>query len=144
MIVAVNQNNVYDWAALCIELWPDHELEDFLKEWYEKALPYEYIYYLNDTPIAFLSLSIRLDYVEGCNSSPVAYLEGIYVKPNYQRQGIAKVLIDFAKNWALEKGLNELASDCELNNHNSELFHKKVGFKEVNRIICFTMDLNDK
>lgn len=32
-------------------------------------------------------------------------------------------------------------SDCELDNEKSLRFHKKLGFQEANRIICFTKPL---
>ena len=93
--------------------------------------------------VAFISLSLRHDYVEGTASSPVAYLEGIFVKPAFRKQGIARKLIEFSKNWALERGCSELASDCELENKTSEIFHKKLGFEEANRLICFKMNLKE-
>ncbi len=46
-------------------------------------------------------------------------------------------MVEFAGEWALKQGCSELASDCELNNSASKAFHKKVGFKEANRLICF-------
>jgi aminoglycoside 6'-N-acetyltransferase I len=79
--------------------------------------------------------------VEGTSSSPVGYLEAIYVKPEFRNQGIAKKLVDFAKNWSIERGCSELASDCELDNEISRKFHNKIGFEEANTIVCFTMDL---
>ena len=68
-------------------------------------------------------------------------MEGIYVKPNFRERGIAAELIEFAKEWAISHGCSELASDCEINNEDSQSFHGKLGFVEANRIICFTMDL---
>lgn len=41
----------------------------------------------------------------------------------------------------LNKGCSEFASDCELINETSRLFHINSGFKEVNRVICFTKKL---
>ena len=71
----------------------------------------------------------------------MGYLEGIYVKPNFRGRGIAAEFVGFAKEWAISQSCSELASDCELDNENSRLFHSKIGFEEANRIICFTMDL---
>lgn len=36
----------------------------------------------------------------------------------------------------------EIASDAELNNTNSIEFHKSIGFKEVNSVVCFTKTIN--
>ena len=139
MIVAVNNSNKNLWADLCVALWPEVTLDEMIQDWNEGNLPYEFLYFKNDEAIAFISLSLRHDYVEGTQSSPVAYLEGIYVKPEYRNQGIATILIDYAKEWTKANDCSELASDVELHNTISATFHKKLGFNEVNRLICYTM-----
>ena len=85
--------------------------------------------------------SLRHDYVEGCETSPVGYLEGISVKEAYRNKGIAKSLLEECEEWAKEKGCREFASDCELTNTDSLHFHLSIGFHEANRIICFTKQL---
>ena len=147
MVVSVDGSNEAQWAglweALGLELWgddaslADHFLEERGKIYYHN----EFIYCADGVPVGLLSLGLRHDYVEGTKSSPVAYLEGIYVAPSHRGRGITRELVGFAKKWAKEKGCVELASDCELGNDASEAFHKAVGFKEANRIICFTMDI---
>ena len=91
--------------------------------------------------IGFAQCQLRHDYVEGTKSSPVGYLEGIFVKPEFRHRGYAKKLLQACETWAMEMGCREFASDCELGNANSFLFHKSVGFTEVNRVICFTKPL---
>jgi aminoglycoside 6'-N-acetyltransferase I len=144
MIIPVSKRHEEAWAELCAALWPETAKEELLRERALGNLPHEYLYLVDGGAIAFMSLSLRRDYVEGTESSPVAYLEGIYVKPEHRGKGIARELVEFAKEWALKNGCSELASDCELENKESELFHKKVGFQEANRIICFTMPLKNK
>lgn len=85
--------------------------------------------------------SLRHDYVEGCETSPVGYLEGVSVKETCRNQGVARRLVEECKKWAGEKGCREFASDCELNNTASLSFHLQLGFREQNRIICFKKDL---
>ena len=94
-----------------------------------------------DEYIGFINLSIRIDYVEGSNSSPVAYVEGIYVKPEYRNKGIAKSLIANGEEWARFKGCTQMGSDIEMDNDISYKFHQKIGFDEANRIICFIKDI---
>ena len=84
---------------------------------------------------------LRHDYVEGTDSSPVGYLEGIFVMEKYRKRGIAKELLKNCQKWAQEQGCGEFASDCEIMNEDSLRFHLHVGFEEVNRIICFTKKL---
>ena len=129
-----------EWAALCVALWPHTSLEEHIEE----SLPNEFLYYIEDEAVAFVSLSLRRDYVEGTDSSPVGYLEGIYVKPEFRGRGIATELVSFAKEWSVARGCVEFASDCELTNEDSLKFHTKIGFKEANRIICFTMNLRER
>lgn len=81
---------------------------------------------------------IRHDYVEGTNSSPVGYLEGIFVQEEYRKQGYAKQLLNYCEKWAKKKGCSEFASDCELDNEISRQFHINLGFDGANRIICFS------
>ena len=79
--------------------------------------------------------------MEGTETSPVGYLEGIYVRPLCRGQGIARLLVETCQQWAIQAGCREFASDCELTNEESRKFHLAVGFEEANRIICFTKKL---
>lgn len=138
MIAKVSKDNKAAWAKLCVSLWPDTDIEAILAE----SEPQEdFLYFVGEEAVAFISLSLRHDYVEGTETSPVGYLEGIYVKPEYQRQGIATLLLNHGKSWAKENGCTEFASDCELWNEDSRKFHERMGFVEANRIICFAMEL---
>ena len=76
--------------------------------------------------------------MEGTATSPVGYLEGIFIKEDKRNLGYAKELLAKCEQWAKEKGCTEFASDCELNNEASLAFHKALNFTEANRIICFT------
>ena len=94
-----------------------------------------------DAAVGFANCSLRRDYVEGTGSSPVGYLEGIYVLPEYRNRGIARALAALCEDWARARGCAEFASDCELDNTDSLAFHLRIGFDEVNRIICFAKKL---
>lgn len=91
--------------------------------------------------VAFAQCQLRHDYVEGAQSSPVAYLEGIYVSPGFRRAGLAASLLAACEGWARERDCREFASDCELDNEASAAFHAHMGFTEVNRIRCFLKPL---
>src|SRR5690606_8697652 len=87
--------------------------------------------------IGFAHISIRNDYVEGSSTSPVGYVEAIYVDEGYRFRGISKRLVEAGEQWAKSKGCKELASDTELSNLDSQEFHKKIGFREAGRIVSF-------
>ena len=77
---------------------------------------------MDEKPIAFAHCQLRHDYVEGTESSPVGYLEGIFVEEAYRRKGFAADLLAECERWAREKGCSEFASDCELDNEESLKF----------------------
>jgi aminoglycoside 6'-N-acetyltransferase I len=90
--------------------------------------------------LGFAEVGLR-KFADGCRSSPVAYLEGIWTEPSSRRVGIASALVRQAEAWAQARGLTELASDCEVGNEASRAFHIAGGFEEVQRSICFRRDL---
>lgn len=141
MTIPVTAENEMAWAALCAALWPCQTAEEFLTERAGGGYGNEFIYLADGEPAAFMSLSLRHDYVEGTGTSPVGYLEGIYVKPEYRRKGIARALLAYARQWAAERGCREFASDCLLENEDSRAFHNRIGFTEANTIVCFTMKI---
>lgn len=127
-------------AGLMVRLWPHHttgEMEAELKD----LLPREDVAFFLLEDQGFAQCQLRRDYVEGTDSSPVGYLEAIYVAEDSRHQGVARALLRACENWAKEKGCREFASDCELDNTQSLEFHLRVGFEEANRIICFTKKL---
>ncbi len=131
-------------TRLFLALWPSHE-EGELREEFAGLLKEEesavFLCVADGEPVAAAQCGLRHDYVEGTSSSPVGYLEGIYVSPAYRRQGIAGKLCAACENWAREKGCAEFASDCALENTGSFRFHMGLGFTEAGRIICFTKKL---
>ncbi|HCL04007.1 MAG TPA: GNAT family N-acetyltransferase [Lachnoclostridium phytofermentans] len=144
MIKKATQEELHTLAQLAILLWPDHtldELEDEFLEYIEKEDATFYIAYKDDISVGFAQCQLRYDYVEGTSSSPVGYLEGIFIKEEYRNQGYASRLLKECENWAKTLGCGEFASDCELSNQDSLVFHLTVGFEEANRIICFTKKL---
>ena len=140
MIVPVSKKNEKEWLELCIALWPDTTVQDLIEGRATYKLS-DFLYYINDEAVAFISLSIRHEYVEGTESSPVGYIEGIYVKPDHRKRGIANKLVAHAKDWAFSQGCNEIASDTELHNEDSQIFHEKIGFVEANRVVCYSLNL---
>jgi len=131
-------------AELAAKAWTSASVGDLIEE-FKKFLVSEnsatYLYIICNTVIGFAQCQLRRDYVEGTETSPVGYLEGVYVEPDYRKQGYGKALVNSCEDWARSKGCTEFASDCELHNTDSLAFHLNSGFKEVNRIICFTKKL---
>ena len=94
-------------ARLAIQMWEDHTLADLadeFKEITEKEDAVCFIKYIDDNPIAFAQSQLRHDYVEGTESSPVGYLEGIFVAKEFRKSGYAAELLKECEKWAKEKG----------------------------------------
>ena len=133
-------------VSLAIQMWKSHTVEDLTKIFCEHIRKGKNIIFLaisEEHIVGFAQCGLRFDYVEGTDSSPVGYLEGIFVLEEYKKRGYAKELLGECQNWAKDQGCLEFASDCELDNEDSLKFHLKMGFAEANRIICFTKSLTD-
>lgn len=69
-------------AELACKLWPDHTVEEMQAEYAEIIAKLDaafFLTYAEETAVGFAQCQLRHDYVEGTDSSPVGYLEGIYV-----------------------------------------------------------------
>lgn len=131
-------------AALALQLWPEHTLSELEGEFSALLSQSEcavFLAFSQERPVGFAQCQLRHDYVEGTTSSPVGYLEGIFVSKDCRRHGYARLLLTACEIWTKEQGCREFASDCELTNTQSLAFHRNLGFTEANRIICFTKTL---
>lgn len=131
-------------AGLAVLMWESHSVEELVHEFSEILSGGKAVFFLqyeNDMPVGFAQCQLRYDYVEGTGTTPVGYLEGIFVKEGHRHKGYARALLAECEAWAGERGCREFASDCEIGNTDSFLFHKAMHFSEANRIICFTKTL---
>ncbi len=144
MIMIATQNDTRILAELATQMWSNHTLSELEEDFVEIINNNDavcFIKYVDDIPVGFAQCQLRHDYVEGTHSSPVGYLEGIFVVPEYQHKGYAKELLLECELWVKKKGCTEFASDCELDNKDSYNFHIAMAFEEANRVICFKKDL---
>lgn len=144
MIRKAERSDLPALAGLALELWPHHPLSELIDEFAESLNNPHAAFFLafrDGDAAGFAQCQLRHDYVEGTETSPVGYLEGIYVTPPHRGTGIARQLLAACEDWARDQGCREFASDCEQDNIQSLRFHLGVGFQEANRIICFTKQL---
>lgn len=128
-------------AKLAIQMWESHSIEELAQDFSEEINQNSsaiFLAFVDNLAVGFAQCGLRQDYVEGTESSPVGYLEGILVEEPYRKKGLASELLRVCEQWAREQGCTEFASDCELVNEDSLKFHLLMGFEEANRIICFT------
>ena len=131
--------DISDIAQLAAKMW-DHPVEELAEEFKALAENPEAALFAavaKNEIIGFAQCQLRHDYVEGCSTSPVGYLEGIFVEERCRRQGVARALLHACEEWARSKGCTEFASDCELTNIVSQNFHRAVGFEEANRLVAY-------
>ena len=143
IIRKADPNDALKLARLSLKLWPEHIQEEMSGE-FETLLSDDntaIFLAVDEATVGFAQCQLRYDYVEGTQSSPVGYLEGIFVEESFRNRGCARQLVAACESWAREKGCSEFASDCELDNRASLAFHLNLGFREANRIICFTKKL---
>ena len=146
MILRAKREHLAQAAVLAAELWPDNTPEGLAAE-LETLPPSEGAVFLameDGAPAGFAQCQLRHDYVEGTRTSPVGYLEGVYVRKDFRGRGLARALLSACEDWAKERGCSEFASDCAVDNGASIAFHRSAGFDEANRIVCFTKRLREE
>lgn len=144
MIKQATSTDALALATLAIQMWDDStisELESGFSELIIDENAVCFIKYVEDKPVGFAQCQLRHDYVEGTETSPVGYLEGIFILEEFRHQGLAKELLQECEKWAKGKKCSEFASDCELDNTDSLKFHLAMGFEEANRVICFRKEI---
>ncbi len=144
MIRKATKDDLAVLAALAVQLWPEHTAAELAAEFsasIRQNTAHFFLLFEKSEAVGFAQCGLRHDYVEGTESSPVGYLEGIFVKEDHRRKGCAVKLLAACEDWARTQGCREFASDCELGNDMSLAFHLGAGFQEANRIICFTKEL---
>ncbi len=133
-----------EWLRMRQQLWPEVEIDDLLHEM-ERILadPLTPVFVLERPEGGlggFLEASTR-KYADGCETSPVGYIEGWFVDEDLRGQGIGKLLVGTAEGWARSQGLLEMASDTWLENDISIAAHLNMGYEEVERLIHFAKRL---
>ena len=137
---AVGEQDARSAAKLACMLWESHEFDEMTEEMHGFIADKESAVFLafeKEEAVGFAQCALRRDYVEGTNTSPVGFLEGVFVREEYRRRGIAKALVKACENWAKESGCTEFGSDCEIDNLESQRFHEHIGFAEVGRTVWF-------
>ena len=140
MIARCQSNQIDAWFELRRGLWPDEDhakMRTDCEPMLASADTAVFVAMDDDALIGYAEVSLRRDYVNGCETSPVAFLEGIYVDPAHRRKGVSQALVGAAEVWGREKGCSEFASDALIENTVSHRMHAELGFEEVERVVYF-------
>ena len=133
-----------DWYSMTTLLYPNsdrHELREDLEKIEQNPFYRTFLAKSGDQVIGFITLSIRTDYVEGARTSPVGYMEAIYVKSDYRSTGVARLLFEQGEAWLKAQECTEIGSDTWHNNKAAQDFHLKLGFKKEDVLVHYIKKL---
>ena len=144
MIRLAEEGDILKVAEMANQLFLGSTLEELYREFSNMLGSEEshlLVYYLGEEVIGFANCELRIDYVEGSETSPVMFLEGIYIHHDHRGKGYGRELVKYAEDIGRQLGLYEFASDCEIEDKSSYDFHIRSGFQEVGRTISFIKKL---
>jgi len=139
----VTQEDKAEWLRMRKGIWPeapdeylDFDMDEILASDNDVVI----FACVEGKPVGLTEARIR-DYGEGCETSPVGYLEGWFVQDGYRGKGVVGIMTQAAENWARGKGCTEMASDTWLDNEPSIRAHLKMGYSEVERLVHYVKQL---
>lgn len=136
--------DVEAWSALRTQLWPQLDAHEHAVEAVQWIADPTTDCLLAVAPdghlLGFVEVGLR-DYAEGCETSPVGYVEGWFVAPHARRRGVGRALMRAAEDWARAKGCAEIASDTEVHNVESQEAHERLGYERVETIVVYRRSL---
>lgn len=144
MIRRATYEDKSDWLRMRQGLWPEAPIEYLRFDMDDRLADPDYAVFIASSEdarvVAFIEAGLR-GYGEGCETSPVGYIEAWYVDEYSRGQKLGRDLVSAAEGWAREKGCQEMASDTWLENESSIAAHLKLGYYEVERLVHFVKRL---
>lgn len=145
IIRRANPGDIFEWLRMRVELWPHLTTEDLALDVEDMLADPEQAVFVAARPDGclggFLEASTR-KYADGCETSPVGYIEGWFVDEDLRGNGVGAALVRAAEAWARGIGCEEMASDTWLDNEASIEAHKKLGYEEMERLVHFARRLD--
>ncbi len=132
-----------EWFNMRKGIWPeapDEYLNYDMDEIFASDRDAVFMAFVEGRPVGMIEARLR-DYGEGCETSPVGYIEGWFVYPELRGSGVAGALVGAAEDWARGLGCTEMASDTWLDNAVSIRAHGKLGYQEAERLVHFVKQL---
>jgi len=126
-------------------LWPEtsaeehaSELQPILEETLSFPFPLQnFVAEALGQLVGFLEVDLR-SHADGCDPfHPVGYVEGWYVDPDWRGQGVGRMLLVAAEDWARSHGCMEMASDAWIDNDLSQRVHESLGYTVVDRCVHY-------
>jgi aminoglycoside 6'-N-acetyltransferase I len=128
------------WAEMRTALWPDETPLTHAKIVHELLGEADSLSLIAEArdgiALGFAEIAVR-KYANGCNTRPVAFLEGVWVKSQFRRQGVGRRLLAHAETSLAARGFRELGSDTWIDDCTSQAAHLAWGFSETERVVYF-------
>lgn len=138
------------WLAMRIALYteadPDTRVAELVQEIDRMLARDDWAAFGAEAPDGELVGLIELferNVAESCESSPVSYIEGLWVAAAWRRRGLARRLVEAARDWARSRGRTEMASDVQIANLVSQAVHRRLGFAETERLVTYRLPIDD-
>jgi aminoglycoside 6'-N-acetyltransferase I len=125
---------------MSVALFPDYTPDDLAKgmrEFRARSDAEVFVVERGDGSLAGFVEAGSRPYADGCDSSPVGYIEAWYVDGDVRHHGYGRALLEAAEEWAQGRGYTEMASDALLHNEASHAAHRASGYEEVERLVVF-------
>jgi aminoglycoside 6'-N-acetyltransferase I len=135
-----------EWLRMSHALFPDEPVEELAQGMRTVRAQDDYEVFVIDRSNGALAGYVEVgtrSYADGCNTTPVAYIEAWYVDPDVRRVGLGRALLTAAEDWARSRGYQEMVSDALLENYVSHSAHERSGYQEVGRIVQYRKRLSD-
>jgi aminoglycoside 6'-N-acetyltransferase I len=141
----VEASDAAEWLRMRTALWPSAdqtaEIDAYLRSGGSALIAAVFVAERSSGGLAgFIEVGLRA-YAEGCESTPVPFIEGWYVDADLRRRGVGIALVRAAEEWARSQGYREMGSDVEIENDVSIEAHRAIGYEEVSRLVCFRREL---
>ena len=137
-----------EWMRMRCELWPELPADAAAQRadcdaWLARSNSIVLVAQRDNSSrlCGFIEIGER-EFADGCDTSPVAYLEGWFVDEDLRSRGIGRQLVHAAEQWAIANGYSEFASDALLENLASQRAHNSVGFIEVERAVRYVKQVH--
>lgn len=76
------------------------------------------------------------------NSTPLIYIDDLYVHPKYRRLKIAKSLIEEVSKIARQSHISRIELWCVKSNSHGQNFYQNIGAKKLDHIDVFRLDVD--
>ena len=135
-----------EWRRMVASLFPGHApdaYEDGMRRVRARHDAAVFVADRGDGRLAgYVEVGLRA-YADGCDTSPVGYLEEWWVDADVRHRGVGGRLVAAAERWARAQGCREMASDALLDNAVSQRAHARLGYAEVDRVVQFRKALGE-